>query len=124
MVDLKNNVRPDITSKDICNIASFIDLKLATKIIKQALGVVNICAINAQVKEVIAMGYPVDNILTQLNKALLKYPKLSDQQKAQIFKYTASIFYKIKECGNEYIQLLDYLSCVNGVARGLEVYVV
>jgi len=123
MVDLKNNIKPNITPKDICNIASFIDLKLATKIVKLALKANDICAINSQVKGVIALGYPVDNVLTQLNKALLHYPKLSDQQKAQIFKYTASIFYKIKECGNEYIQLLDYLSCVNGVAKGSEVYV-
>ena len=117
-IGIKNSISSKITPTDICNIAAFIDLNHATKIINHVMKLTNIISINAYTKDVIAMGFPTDNILTQLNKALLKHPDITDIQKAHIFKYTASIFYKIKECGNEYIQLLDYLSCVSGITRG------
>lgn len=117
-IGFKNEVSPNITPTDICNIASFIDMKQATQIINKTIKLPNIISINSYVKDIIAMGYPIDNILTQLNKAVLRHSNITDLQKAQIFKYTSSIFYKIKECGNEYIQLLDYLACVNGVMKG------
>ena len=116
-IGIKNKVSHNITPTDICNIASFIDMKQATQIINKTIKLPSIISINLYVKDIIAMGFPIDNILTQLNRAVLRHSNMTDLQKAQIFKYTSSIFYKIKECGNEYIQLLDYLSGVNGVMK-------
>lgn len=114
---------PDkITKDDIYEIAAAISLETAENIINNVLTCKNIIEISQQCKEIISMGYPIDNILVQLNQAILKTKKLSDKQKANIIHYSGRIFFKIKECSNEYIQLLDYLSCVNGVKRGITAY--
>jgi len=65
-------------------------------------------------KRTIAMGYPVDSILYQLNKAILE-SDWDDKKKSQIIIYSGKICLKMKECANEYIQLIDYMNCVNSV---------
>ncbi len=69
------------------------------------------------------MGYPIDNVLSQLNKAILITNNLNDYQKAKIIIYSGNIFLKMKECANEYIQLLDYLSCISGIKHCNSVYI-
>lgn len=117
---IKDDAR-DITKKDIYNIAAQIDLTMAREIINNTLEFKNIIQISDYAKQIIVIGYPVDNILLQLNKVILKMTNMTDLQKAQIILYSGRIFLKIKECANEYIQLLDYLSCVKNIynSRGL-----
>jgi replication factor C subunit 2/4 len=114
----------EITELDVYNIAACITMKKAHEIIAKTLECENIIDISNYSKKIVAMGFPVDNILLQLNKAILETNKLTDEQKTWIIKYSGRIFLKIKECANEYIQLLDYLSCVNGINKGNAVYYV
>jgi len=114
----------EITDKDIYNVATYIDMEKAAEIIDSVvIKCKNIIQIHKLAKTVIGLGYPIDNVLTQLQKVILSHPKISDIQKAYIYKYAGPIFYKIKECANEYIQLLDYLAAINGVLHKRKMYI-
>lgn len=115
-------VDKQITDADIYNLAASIDMKLAHKIINSTMACKNIINITVLSKEIIAMGYPIDNILSQLNKAILETEMFNTNQKSKIIKYSGNIFLKMKECSSEYIQLLDYLSCIHGIKKGNPVY--
>jgi replication factor C subunit 2/4 len=119
---IKFPVTQEINNTDIYDIAASIDIVKAHKIINMVLTCQKISEVVTITKEIIASGYPVDNILVQLNKAVLETDKLNNLQKARIIHYSGKILYRIKECANEYIQLLDYLSCINGVQRKITTY--
>lgn len=122
-MSIDSNTNSEITEFDIYVIAASIPMKHAHQIIDRVLLCNNIKEIIVMCKEIIALGYPIDNVLTQLNKAILETTKLDDEAKAKIIKYSGKIFLKMKECSNEYIQLLDYLSSVNGIHRGVTAYI-
>ena len=115
-------INTEITEADIYDIAASILLSEAHKIINKTLKCENIIEISILSKEIIAKGYPIDNILTQLNKAVLVTDKLDDYEKSRIINYSGKIFLKMKECSNEYIQLLDYMSSINGIKKGNTAY--
>ena len=112
----------EISQKDIYNIAASIDKDDANKIINDTLECKNIFDISKLSKNIIATGYPIDNILLQLNNVILETNKLNDEEKARIIIYSGNIFFKMKECSNEYIQLLDYLSCIYGIKNKNPIY--
>ncbi len=112
----------EITVMDIYAISANIDDRTAHKIISDTLRCKNIIEVSFLCKKIIAMGYPVDNILLRLNNEIKSSDKFTDITKAKIFKYTINILSKMKECSNEYIQLLDYLSCVYSVDGGSELF--
>ena len=122
LIQIGSKSNNEITEYDIYDIAASISMKKAHKIIDDVLLCKNIKEIMAICKGIIYLGYPIDNILVQLNKAILETDKLNDEQKAKIINYSGKIFFKMKECANEYIQLLDYLSCVNGIKKGISAY--
>ncbi|AYV85091.1 MAG: putative replication factor C small subunit [Satyrvirus sp.] len=111
-----------ITERDIYNIAASIDIKTANDIINEVLTCKNIQEISVFSKKIISKGNPIDNILCQLNKAIIVTEKLDDLQRARIINYSGKIFLRMKECSNEFIQLLDYLSCINGIFKGNVAY--
>lgn len=121
-IQVSGTIDKNISEAEIYAIAAQIDMTQAHAIIKQVLDCKNIIAISKLSKEIIASGYPVDNILLQLNRAVLENKKIPDMEKAQIIKYSGKILLKIKECANEYIQLLDYLSCIYGTKHKSELY--
>lgn len=112
-----NEIEPEIIESDIYQISACIDLKKANEIITNTINCNNIIKISELSKNIISMGYPIDNILLQLNRAVIETKKLNDIEKAKIITYSGKIFFKIKECANEYIQLLDYLSSINGIKK-------
>lgn len=112
----------DITENDIYHIAAFIPIEKANAILEETLTAPSIKRISSLSKEIIAMGYPADNILTQLNKAVLNSNKLTDEEKAKIINYSGQVFLRMKECANEYIQLIDYLACIYGIKKKLSCY--
>lgn len=122
VVNVETDDDSNITEDDIYHIATFIPIDKANSILDEILLASNIIKISNLAKEIIALGYPVDNILTQLNKAILNTKKISDYEKSKIIIYAGQIFFKMKECGNEYIQLLDYLSCIYGIKKKLPNY--
>jgi len=122
LVNSRSKITTEITESDIYDIAASICMNKAEEIIRKTLTCKNIVAISKHCKNIIALGYPIDNILLQLNKAILTMPELNDKERSQIIYYSGKIFLRIKECANEYIQLLDYLSCVHGIKNGNSAY--
>lgn len=122
IIPIGSEIKNEITETDIYDIAASISLEKAHLIINDILACNSILEISLLSKKIIAMGYPIDNILIQLNKAILETDKMDDQKKAKIIYYSGKIFLKMKECANEYIQLLDYLSCINGILKGNTAY--
>ena len=116
------NISKKITESDIYEIAASIPMKDAHNIIDEILSCNSIIMVTIVSKKIIAMGYPIDNILVQLNKAILETNKINDEQKAHIINYSGKIFLKMKECANEYIQLSDYLASVYGIVKGINAY--
>ena len=100
---------------DIYHIAATISMEKARKIIQNILGCNNVSEIIGLAKKIMAMGYPIDNILLQLNKSIPNVKELNYYQKALIIKYSGEIFLKIKDSANEYIQLVSYMTCVHGI---------
>ena len=118
----KKKISKKITTNDIYEMAAYIPIKKAHIIIDEILLCTSIIDVTNIAKKIIAMGYPIDNILVQLNRAILDTDKIDDEQKAQIISYSGKIFLKMKECANEYIQLSDYLSSIYGVTKCMKAY--
>lgn len=106
----------------IYDIAASISFDEAQKILLQVLNCKNIVQLSILSKDIIAKGYPIDNILNQINKIICETDIFDDLQKAKIINYSGKIFFRIQESANEYIQLLDYLSCIRGVKLNISVY--
>lgn len=116
------NSNKDITIADIYTIAASIPISKAHKIINEIFLCKNIGEVICLSKNIIAMGFPIDNILIQLNKAILETTKINDKQKAHIINYSGNIFFKMKECSNEFIQLTDYMSSIYGIIKKIPAY--
>ena len=116
-IHMDPNIIPEITDSDIYNMAASIPVEDAHEIIKCVLMCKSIIDVTYLSKNIVAKGQPIDNILMQINKAVLESNKLNDDQKAQIINYSGKIFLKIKNCANEYIQLCDYLSCIYSIKK-------
>lgn len=119
---LNIELNTEISEADIYDIAATISVSDALIIVENILTHSSIVQLTKTSKAIIARGYPIDNILLQLNKAVLQTNKLNDQQKSQIINYSGKIFYRMKECSNEYIQLTDYMACIYGIYKGIGVY--
>lgn len=116
------NVNPEVCQDDIYLIACTISNDEARRIVNNIFKKKNIKELTDYGKRIVGKGYPIDNILSQLNKEIIQTNKLTNYQKARIIHYSGDIFYKIKECANEYIQLIDYMACVHGVKSNNPVY--
>lgn len=122
ITSIAKQTESEITEKDIYNIAASIDLKQAHQIISNVLACKKILEITILSKNIISYGFPIDNLLSQLNRAVMESDKLEETEKAKIIKYSGNILLKMKESGNEYIQLLNYLSSIYGVKKGIAIY--
>ncbi|AVL94940.1 putative replication factor C small subunit [Moumouvirus australiensis] len=112
-----SNNNNDITPEDIYELAACITLSRAEDIINESILCKNVIELSDLTKKIISLGYPIDTILMQLNKGILKTKNLNTIQKSKIIINSGDILLKIKECGNEYIQLLNYLCCINNVHK-------
>jgi replication factor C subunit 2/4 len=65
-------------------------------------------------------AYPLNNILIQLTKYLIKEDKLNDEQKSIISYHFGNMERVIIEGGNEYIQLINILSFIKGISLGYD----
>lgn len=101
-----------VTVQDIYKIASYLDIDQINNIINNTINCKNIYELSGVAKDIIALGYPIDNILFQLNNNILHSEKFTDEHKASIIYNSGNIFLKIRECANEYIQLLSYLTYI------------
>uniref|UniRef100_A0A6C0LQP2 AAA+ ATPase domain-containing protein n=1 Tax=viral metagenome TaxID=1070528 RepID=A0A6C0LQP2_9ZZZZ len=117
-----SSINVDITSEDIYELAAFINMKHADKIIDNIINSKNISQLVKLCREIIASGYPIDGIINQINVSITNSNKFTDKQKAYIFVHSGTILLKMKGCASEYIQLLDFLSCVYSIKNELNVY--
>lgn len=108
----------EISVNDVYMIAATITIDRARKIVTEVQKCKKMTELSKIARKTIASGYPVDNILMQLNEAILSDKSLNDYKKATILKYSGQIFMRMRECGIEYFQLLDYITCVNAVTNG------
>lgn len=115
-----SNLQKEITTNDVYMMAACITPTKSNWIIEQALECASIKELSKLTKETVSTGYPVDTILAQLNNSVLNTKKLTDNQKAMIILYSQKILIRMKECSNEYIQLLDYLVHVSGIKKECE----
>lgn len=122
LIDTNYKSSEVICDSDIYDIAASVSVQTANSFINETIQCQNIIEVSNISKKIIAMGYPIDNILVQINKAILITDKFSDKEKAKIILYSGQIFLKMKNCANEYIQLTDYLACIYGIKKGYTMY--
>ena len=118
----KKKVSSEIEKSDIYEIAASISIEKANEIINEIFKCKSVKNIIAMSRGIIRLGYPIDNIISQINNAMLLSEKLTNEQKSQIIKYSGNIFYKMKNCANEHIQLSDYLACIYGTKKDMQLY--
>lgn len=102
---------------DVYQIASSISPAAALIIIDQIVHCQSVNAIRLLSKQLIATGRSIDNFFIQINDALLLSKRFTETQKCQIICYSGNIFYRMKECADEYIQLLHYLTIIYTVFK-------
>ena len=107
-----------ISEKDVYNIFAYVDNATIGDLLNRIFDAKSVLDLSKLSKQIIALGYPVDNVMIQINTVLIASDDITDIQKAKIMKYTGDIYYKMKMSANEYIQLLDYVTCINGVCKG------
>jgi replication factor C subunit 2/4 len=112
----------EIIEKEIYNMFAYLDKIKILSVIEKIMAAENVCELVKIAKEIVALGFPIDNVLSQITNMILTMDNLSDNKKAIIIKYSGKIFYRMKMCANEYIQLLDYITCINGVNKGSELF--
>lgn len=110
--NFSSNKSNEITIDDVYKSAITISHNQAEHIINSVLSCESLVNVKSLGKNLITSGYPIDNILFQLNKSILKSKIITTHQKAKIFVYSGKIFHKIKDSANDYIQMLDYLCCI------------
>ena len=112
VTNIGREIEPDITINDIYKIAASVPVEFANKLVDRVLQSTSIVQLTIIGKEIVGLGYPIDNILAQFNKAIIYNENLDQIQKANIINNSGKIFLKIKNCANEYLQLVNYLSCI------------
>lgn len=103
---------------DVYHIAALLRPDKADDIIKKIIKCKNILQIKKLSDEIISTGYPVDTTLQQLNYSIINSTHFDNLQKAKILHYSGDIFYRIRDSGDEYLQLLNYVSFINKVYIG------
>ena len=112
----------EVTINDIYKLAGLLPLSTINKIIDKAHSSENYHFLCRLTKNIIGLGYPVDNILNQLNNCILERTDINDVHKSKIFIAAGNILYRIKDGSNESIQLLHMLSVINGVMNNNPIY--
>lgn len=101
----------EITLEDLHQISCTPSLSRALTIVQQVLACTSIKQVNAITKDVIGLGLSIDNVMTRIYQALLDYP-MSNKTKAQLLIDLQKPLQRMKDDGNCYIQLLDFLTII------------
>ncbi|AYV82124.1 MAG: replication factor C small subunit [Homavirus sp.] len=118
-VNFKNN---KITKDDIYLIAGCVSQSVINKII-------NICIqdktkdvrdIVELTKEIRTFGYPIQNIIEQINVMIIGNDNLNDKQKSQICLHFAITEKRLIDGADEYLQLLSILMCIKSAVLNID----
>ena len=107
---LNQNTSNSISGEDVYAIAGTISDAKSGELLHSLTRCKNIGNVRDLSRSIINMGYPVDSVIMQLNNHIIKADQIDNIQKAKILQCNSLILYRMKECANEYIQLLQYLS--------------
>jgi len=106
-----------ITIEDIYDMSANINPLVAENAINSIINCKNIIQVRDICRDLMATGYPIDNIILKLNEIIKCSELFNDISRAKIFVHSVSILAKIKECSIEYIHFLDYLVHIYNVLR-------
>lgn len=105
-------------SIDVYSMDGIISDKAANEILSELVSKkMKVIDLIAKAKKLTGMGFPVDNILLQIHGSINSTTNISDSKKALIFIESGEIMYRLKECANGYLQLLDYLVMVTKIVH-------
>lgn len=112
----KNSITNNkISDDDVYEVSGSISVEHAKIIISKVILCKSIIDVAQLSKEITATGRSNDEIIMQLISATMVSDLFTDIQKANIIQYSGNVLYKIKNCANEYIQLVDLLSYIYGI---------
>ncbi|GFP89838.1 replication factor c subunit 2 [Phtheirospermum japonicum] len=110
-----------ISSKDLISVSGVIPEDVVQDLLS-ACRSGNFDLADKEVKNVIAEGYPVSQMLSQLFDVIVESDNIADDQKARIFKKIAEADKCLTEGADEYLQLLDVASntmlAINNLPQG------
>ncbi|KAH1057454.1 hypothetical protein J1N35_035519 [Gossypium stocksii] len=98
-----------ISSKDLLSVSGVIPVEVV-EALYAACKSGNFDLANKEVNNVIAEGYPVSQMLSQLFDVVVEADDVPDEQKARIFKSLAEADKRLVDGADEYLQLLDVAS--------------
>ncbi|KAL6492904.1 Subunit of heteropentameric Replication factor C (RF-C) [Orobanche gracilis] len=98
-----------VSSKDLISVSGVIPEDIVQALFS-ACKSGNFDTADKEVKNVIAEGYPVSQMLSQLFDVIVESDDISDDQKARIFKKIAEADKCLIDGADEYLQLLDVAS--------------
>lgn len=107
-----------ITVADIYKAYSTINLNDAEQILLSTINSDRIQDVQLIAKDVVSTGYPIDSIMSQLNKIICLESHFNKLQAATIILYGAELFLRVKNSANEYLQLLEYLIFIRTFMKG------
>lgn len=105
----------NIDLHDVCYLANIMPFSDIEKIINMCLKKISIEMIAKYAKQIILSGYPIDNIIRQINQIIIRNLILTDIQKIEICCLIADKERLLIDGANEYLQLLDLLQEINGI---------
>lgn len=106
IMSIKNTM---VTSDDIYHIAGYIHIDEAKEIIKKIIEAKSIKDVNVIANDTMTYGFSIDNVILQLNKAILSMDGIDVYKKSMIILESGKTTYLIKDGASESIQLLNFL---------------
>lgn len=98
-----------ISSKDLISVSGVIPQEIIEKLLI-ACKSGNFDLANKEVNNIVAEGYPVSQMLSQVLEVIVEADDISDEQKARICKKLAAADKCLVDGADEYLQLLDVAS--------------
>ncbi|KGN54543.1 replication factor C subunit 4 [Cucumis sativus] len=108
-----------ISSKDLVNVSGIIPQEVVDALFV-ACKSGNFDTANKKVNNVLAEGYPVAQMLSQIFEVVIEDNDLQDEQKARICKKLAEADKCLVDGADEYLQLLDVVSQTMQVLRSIQ----
>ncbi|KAE8728336.1 Replication factor C subunit 2 [Hibiscus syriacus] len=103
------NLDSEISSNDLISVSGVIPREVV-EALYAACKSGNFDSANKEVLNVIAEGYPVSQMISQLFNVVVEADDVPDEQKARICKSLAEADKCLVDCADEYLQLLDVAS--------------
>lgn len=105
--------KPDtMVEPTIYEMSAQITLDQANDIVNHVINCENMNNVYSYCKSLMNSGWPVDNMINQINRVIILHNKITTQVKSKIIVKSGDILSKIYDSANEYLQMLTYLGCI------------